>query len=78
MTEKIINSLVEYMTAARKTKLPEEVVQKGKSHILDSLAAIVSGSQLKPGRLAIRYAREQGAREECTVLGSDVQTVPIR
>jgi len=77
MAEKIINSLAEYMIAARKTKLPEEVVQKGKSHILDSLAAIVSGSQLKPARLAIEYAREQGARKECTVLGSDVRTVPI-
>lgn len=50
MAKKIIDSLVEYMLAARKAKLPEEVVQKGKSHILDSLAAVVSGSRLKPGR----------------------------
>ena len=46
---KIIDSLVEYMVAARQAKLPAEVVQKGKSHTLDSLAAIVSGSTLRPG-----------------------------
>ena len=48
---KIIENLVEYMLAARQAKLPAEVVQKGKSHTLDSLAAIVSGSTLKPGKL---------------------------
>jgi len=41
---KIIESLTDYMLAARQTKLPPEVIQKGKSHLLDSLAAIVSGS----------------------------------
>ena len=45
---KIVDSLVEYMLAARDAKLPEKVIQKGKSHLLDSLAAIVSGSTLKP------------------------------
>lgn len=68
---------MEYMLAVRKAKLPEEIVQKGKSHILDSLAAVVSGSQLKPGHLGIQYAREQGPKGECGVLGSDVRTVPI-
>jgi len=77
VAKKIIDSLVEYMLAAKKAKLPEEVVQKGKSHILDSLAAVVSGSRLKPGRLGIQYAREQGAKGECGVLGSDVRTAPI-
>ncbi len=72
-----MDSLVEYMLAARKAKLPEEVAQKGKSHILDSLAAAVSGSQLKPGRLGIQYAREQGVQGECGVLGSDIRTAPI-
>ncbi len=77
MAKKIIGHLVEYMLAARKARLPEEVVQKGKSHILDSLAAVVSGSQLKPGRLGIQYAREQGAKGDCGVLGSDIRTAPI-
>jgi 2-methylcitrate dehydratase PrpD len=74
---KIVDSLVDYMLAARDAKLPEEVIQKGKSHLLDSLAAIVSGSTLKPGKLGLQHARQQGGREECSVLGSNLKTTPI-
>ena len=66
---KIIDSLVEYMLAARQTKLPAEVVQKGKSHTLDSLAAIVSGSTLKPGQLGLQHARAAGRQPRVQRLG---------
>jgi 2-methylcitrate dehydratase PrpD len=74
---KIMDNLVEYMLAARQAKLPAEVIQKGKSHLLDSLAAIVSGSTLKAGKLGLQHARELGGKAECTVLGSNLQTTPI-
>ena len=74
---KIIDDLVQYMLAARSAKLPPEVIQKGKSHLLDSLAAIVSGSQLKPGQLGLQHARAQGGKEECSVLGTNFKTTPI-
>jgi 2-methylcitrate dehydratase PrpD len=74
---KIIDSLVEYMLAARREALPAEVVQKGKSHLLDTLAAIVSGSTLKPGKLGLQHARALGGKEECSVLGSNLKTTPV-
>lgn len=74
---KIIDSLVEYMLAARAAKLPPEVIQKGKSHLLDSLAAVVSGSTLKPGKLGLQHARAQGGNPQCSVLGTDLRTTPI-
>src|SRR5918996_5239548 len=74
---KIIETLVEYMLAARQAKLPAEIIQNGKSHILDSLGAIVSGSRLKPGQLGLQHAREQGGKEECAVLGSSLKTTPL-
>jgi 2-methylcitrate dehydratase PrpD len=74
---KLIDGLVEYMSAARSAKLPAEVIQKGKSHLLDSLAAIVSGSTLKPGKLGLQHARALGGKEECSVLGSNLKTTPI-
>ena len=74
---KSIDSLVEYMLAARQAKLPAEVVQKGKSHVLDSLAAIVSGSRLKPGRLGLQHTRAQGGKEECSVFGSNLKTTAV-
>ena len=74
---KIIDSLVEYMLAARHAPLPPEVIQKGKSHVLDSLAAVVSGSTLKPGKLGLQHARDLGGKEKCSVLGSNLKTTPI-
>ena len=74
---KIIESLIDYMLAARQTKLPREVIQKAKSHLLDSLTAIVSGSTLKPGKLGLQHVQHQGGKAECTVLGSNFKTTPI-
>ena len=74
---RIIESLIDYMLAARQTKLPPEVIQKGKSHLLDSLAAIVSGSTLKPGKLGLQHVQHQGGKAECTVLGSNFKTTTI-
>jgi 2-methylcitrate dehydratase PrpD len=74
---KIIDGLVDYMLTARRASLPAEVVQKGKSHLLDSLAAVVSGSTLKPGKLGLQHARELGGKEVCSVLGSNLKTTPI-
>jgi 2-methylcitrate dehydratase PrpD len=77
MVPKIIDSMADYMLAARRVKLPAEVIQKGKSHILDTLAAIVSGSTLQAGKLGLQHARAQGGKEECAVLGSNLRTTPI-
>jgi 2-methylcitrate dehydratase PrpD len=74
---KIIDSLIDYMLAARQAKLPIEVIQKGKSHLLDSLAAIVSGSTLKPGKLGLQHVQQQRGASDCTVLGSKIKTTPI-
>src|SRR5262249_7016271 len=56
--------LARYMAAARERELPSEVVLAAKHRILDTLGAIVSGAQLKPGEMAIRYIRAQGGTPE--------------
>ena len=77
MATRITDTLAEYMLAARRVKLPAEVIQKGKSHILDTLAAIVSGSTLQAGKLGLEHARAQGGKEACAILGSNLRTAPI-
>lgn len=77
MAKKIIEHLVEYMLSAREMPLPPEVIERAKNHLLDTLAAIVSGSQLRPGTLGIRFARSQGGIQEASVLGSDLRTSAI-
>ena len=74
MAKKIIDQLVDYMLVARDAPLPGEVAQRAKNHILDTLAAIVSGSQLTPGRMGIEFARLEGGKPEALVMGSDLLT----
>ena len=74
MAKKIIDQLVDYMLVARDASLPGEVAQRAKNHILDTLAAIVSGSQLTPGRMGIEFARSEGGRPEALVMGTDLLT----
>lgn len=69
---RVIDQLSQYIVAARATGLPPEVAKKTKHHILDTLAAMVSGSKLRPGRLAIRYARSQRGKRESSVVGSNL------
>lgn len=66
-----------YMAAAKDRGLPPEVVEKAKHHILDTFAAMVSGSELPPGRAALTVARAQAGRPAATVVGSSVVTGPM-
>jgi len=68
----VTQQLSEYVAAACSASLPPEVAAKARHHILDTVAAMVSGSRLKPGRLAIKYARSQRGRREATVVGGNL------
>jgi 2-methylcitrate dehydratase PrpD len=63
-----ILQLATYMAAAGRRALPAAVQEKTKHHILDTLAAMVSGSRLLPGRKAIAYAKSRGGVGEATVV----------
>ena len=57
--------------------LPPEVVEKAKHHILDTVAAMVSGSELPPGHAALALARAQAGRPVATVVGANILTGPM-
>jgi 2-methylcitrate dehydratase PrpD len=66
-----------YMSEARDRALPDEVVETAKHHVLDTVAAMVSGSELPPGRLAIKFARAYGGEKIATVVASNILCGPI-
>lgn len=68
----VIEQLSQYIATARAEELPPEVARKTKRHVLDTIAAMISGSKLRPGRLAIRYARSQRGKREATVVGGSL------
>src|SRR5438477_364386 len=53
-------TLAAYIAGALRKPLPPEVVEKTKHHVLDTLAAMVSGSRLLPGRKATEYVKARG------------------
>jgi 2-methylcitrate dehydratase PrpD len=69
--------LTQHMAHANATELPLPVIRKAKHHILDTLAAMVSGSLLKPGRAAIAYAEGQGGPPEAQVVASRLRVSAI-
>jgi 2-methylcitrate dehydratase PrpD len=66
-----------YMSEAYSRALPDNVVREATHHILDTIAAMVSGSQLPPGRLAIDFARIYGGERISTVVASQILCGPI-
>lgn len=69
--------LARYVVAARGNPLPDTVVVACKNHILDTFAAMVSGSRMQPGLLATRYVRELGGEPQAAVVGADFRTTTI-
>src|SRR5258708_33499650 len=65
------------MSEAAKHPLPDEVTKKAKPHILDTLAAIISGANLLPGQRALQFARAYGGKELCTGVASNLLCGPI-
>jgi len=73
----LMTTLSAYMSEAANRKLPDAVVEKTKHMILDTLAAMISGSELPPGRFAIQFARAYKGDKVSTVAGSNVLCGPI-
>src|SRR5262247_1120396 len=73
----VTQKLSSYIAAALRRRLPPPVVEKTKHHILDTLAAMISGSRLLPGKKAIAYAKTLGGVKEACVVGSKVVTTAI-
>jgi 2-methylcitrate dehydratase PrpD len=73
----VTDKLSTYMSEASARELPDEVTEKTKQHILDTVAAMISGSQLAPGRAALQFAGAYGGKEVATVLASKIVCGPI-
>jgi 2-methylcitrate dehydratase PrpD len=73
----VMTTLSTFMAGAAARSLPEPVVEKTKFMILDTLAAMISGSELPPGRFALQFVRAYSGNPICTVAGSQVRCGPI-
>lgn len=72
-----MDKLSTYMSDAAESTLPDHVVEKTKHHILDTIAAMISGSKLTPGQAALQFAQAYGGKAIATVVASKIVCGPI-
>ena len=73
----VTGQLVRYMVAARGNPLPDAVMVACKHRILDTFGAMVSGSRMRPGRMAVDYVRGLGGTPQASVIGAPFRTTTI-
>src|ERR1700748_2523 len=66
----IMETLSTYMASAGTRPLPAGVADLAKYHLLDTLASMLSGSQLAPGQAAERYVRDFAGGTVATIAGT--------
>jgi 2-methylcitrate dehydratase PrpD len=73
----VVDKLSVYMADAATRALPADAIEKTKHHVLDTLAAMISGSNLAPGKVGIAFARANAGATTATVAGSDLACGPL-
>jgi 2-methylcitrate dehydratase PrpD len=72
-----MSALSAYMSAAGTGAIPTEAAEHAKHHLLDTLASMISGSELLPGQAALRYIRSYGGKGAATIAASALTAGPI-
>ena len=70
----VMAALSDYMAAAKDRTLPGPVIEHTAHHVLDTVAAMISGSELPPGRAALTLAKAEAGRPVATVVASSTVT----
>lgn len=64
-------AMFDYLAQAAEAALPDDVARATSMHVMDTIAAILSGSQLPAGRLGSRIAISLGGPPEALIVGTD-------
>jgi 2-methylcitrate dehydratase PrpD len=70
-------AFADHVAKALDRELPADVISHTKLHVLDTFAAMVSGSRLKAGGLAARYVDSLGGKPQAMVIGTPIVTSSV-
>jgi len=73
----VMATLSRYMAEAAERPLPDDVVEKAKHHILDTFAAMISGSTLPPAQAALHFAQGYATDATATIAASPLTANPL-
>ena len=72
----VMQKLSKYISTATAKPIPKNVSERAKIHLIDTFAAMISGSRLDPGKKAIQYAKTLGGKSDCGIVGTNILTTP--
>lgn len=73
-TSPLMLKLSAYLAGALRQPLPSAISARAKLHLVDTFAAMISGTRLLPGKKAIAYVKSIGGKPEAGVIGTRIVT----
>src|SRR5688572_2318609 len=73
----LMEELSMYIATALHKRVPDAVCERTKIHIVDTFAAMISGSRLLPGQRVIGYVQSLGGKAQAGVAGTKIVTSPL-
>ena len=73
----VMSTLSDYMGNAATRAIPDEAIERTKQHLLDTIASMISGIDLAPGRMALKFIESYQSAGSSTVAGSGVKCGPL-
>src|SRR5262249_14456663 len=70
----LMRAVSTYIEQAGGKALPDKITEATKHHVLDTLAAMVSGTGLLPGERAIAYVKTLGGNRDASIPGTRILT----
>jgi 2-methylcitrate dehydratase PrpD len=73
----LMQELSSHIAGALKRKLPAEVAERARLHLVDTFASMLSGSRLLPGRKMLDYVKPLGGTREAGIIGTRIVTTTL-
>jgi 2-methylcitrate dehydratase PrpD len=73
----LMQQVSSHIAGALKVKLPPEVVERARLHLVDTFASMLSGSRQLPGQRAIGFVKPLGGTRQAGVVGTRIVTTML-
>ena len=73
----LMQELSSHIARALKGKLPAEVAERARLHLVDTFASMLSGSRLLPGRKMLAFVKPLGGTREAGIIGTRIVTTTL-
>lgn len=73
----LMQEVSSHIAGALKRKLPAEVAERARLHLVDTFASMLSGSRLRPGERVLAFVKPLGGTREAGIIGTRIVTTTL-